>query len=198
MNTTTQKPETLETIASEVRVCEKCPLFRGRLHAVPGSGSGKSGIVFIGEGPGAREDKTGEPFVGSAGKFLDEMLGDIGLLRGDVFITNVVKCHPPGNRDPLADEADICTSAYLWRQLEVLNPKIIITLGRHAMHRFIPKDQKIGEVHGKLFKLKSPKSGRSFNIVPLYHPAAALYNGGMRGVLKKDFRRMGAMLKKGL
>jgi len=196
MKKDTVQSELLESIAEEIRACEKCPLSRGRLRAVPGSGSAKSGIVFIGEGPGAQEDKTGEPFVGSAGKFLDEMLASIGLARGDVFITNVVKCRPPGNREPLPDEADICTSAYLWRQLEVIQPMVVITLGRHAMHRFVPSDKKIGEVHGTLFKLTSPKTGKHFNILPLYHPAAALYNGGMREMLKKDFKKIPKILKK--
>ncbi|MEK9167733.1 MAG: uracil-DNA glycosylase [Patescibacteria group bacterium] len=184
------KDETLELIAGEIRICKKCPLYSGRLNAVPGSGTGKSGIVFIGEGPGAREDKIGVPFVGAAGKFLDEMLADIGLSRSDVFITNVVKCRPPDNRDPEPSEAAICTDTFLWRQLEAINPKLIVTLGRHAMHRFISGDKKIGDVHGTFFNLMSPKTGKTFSILPLYHPAAALYNGGMRGVLKGDFKKI--------
>ncbi|MFC1720669.1 uracil-DNA glycosylase family protein [Patescibacteria group bacterium] len=185
----------LEKLAEQIRICEKCPLAEGRLYAVPGSGSGKSGIVFIGEGPGAREDKIGEPFVGAAGKFLDEMLADIGLKRADVFITNIVKCRPPNNRDPLPDEVKICTENFLWKQLEILNPKVIITLGRHAMHRFIPSDKKIGEVHGMLFHLTSPKTDKKFNILPLYHPAAALYNGGLRKTLKEDFQNVPKIIK---
>jgi len=188
--------EKLDEIGKKIASCEKCPLSRMRMNVVPGSGSAKSGIVFIGEGPGSQEDKKGKPFVGAAGKFLDEMLADINLNREDVFITNVVKCRPPNNRDPLPDEASICTDLYLWNQLEVINPKVIITLGRHAMYRFIPGDKKIGEVHGMLFHLTSPKSGRTFNILPLYHPAAALYNGGMRGVLKEDFSHIPKLLKK--
>lgn len=184
----------LEKIADEIRVCEKCPLWKGRLNAVPGSGTGGSGIVFIGEGPGSQEDKTGVPFVGAAGKFLDEMLADIGMKRDDVFITNVVKCRPPGNRDPKPNETAICTDTFLWRQMEAIRPKLIVTLGRHAMHRFIPADKKIGDVHGELFTLTSPKTGEIFSILPLYHPAAALYNGGMRGVLKKDFKKIGTNL----
>ena len=157
-------------IAKEIQGCEKCPLFLRRLHAVPGEGSSESGIVFIGEGPGREEDKRGKPFVGAAGKLLDEMLAEIGLKRDSVFITNIVKCRPPENRDPEPDEVRICTENYLWRQLEIINPKILITLGRHAMHRFIPADKKISVVHGKLFRLKSPTSGKMFNVLPQYHP----------------------------
>ncbi len=185
----------LEDIAKEIRGCEKCPLFLGRLHAVPGEGSSESGIVFIGEGPGAQEDKEGKPFVGAAGKLLNEMLAEIGLKRDSVFITNIVKCRPPGNRDPEPDEVRICTESYLWRQLEIIDPKILITLGRHAMHRFIPADKKISVVHGKLFRLKSPTSGRTFNVLPQYHPAAALYNGGMRDILMRDFKKIPRILK---
>ncbi len=185
----------LEDIAKEIRGCEKCPLFLGRLHAVPGEGSSESGIVFIGEGPGAQEDKEGKPFVGAAGKLLSEMLAEIGLKRDSVFITNIVKCRPPGNRDPEPDEVRICTESYLWRQLEIIDPKILITLGRHAMHRFIPADKKISVVHGKLFRLKSPTSGRTFNVLPQYHPAAALYNGGMRDILMRDFKKIPRILK---
>jgi len=185
----------LEDIAKEIRGCEKCPLFVGRLHAVPGEGSASSGIVFIGEGPGAQEDKEGRPFIGAAGKFLDEMLAEIGLKRDSVFITNIVKCRPPDNRDPEPDEVRICTESYLWRQLEIIDPKILVTLGRHAMHRFIPADKKISVVHGKLFRLKSPTSGRTFNVLPQYHPAAALYNGGMRNTLMRDFKKIPRILK---
>ena len=185
----------LELIADETRNCNLCPLARCRIKSVPGSGSHSSSIVFIGEAPGANEDKQGVPFVGAAGKFLDEMLEGIGMKRSDIYITNIVKCRPPNNRDPFPDEADICTEHYLWRQLEAIKPKLIATLGRHAMYRFIPSDKKISDVHGKLFKLKSPKSGKSFNILPLYHPAAALYNGSMRDVLKKDFKNVQKILR---
>jgi len=186
----------LRELESDISKCEKCPLFETRVNAVPGIGSSASGMVFIGEGPGAREDKQGVPFIGAAGKFLDEMLSEIGIDRSKVFITNVVKCRPPDNRDPFPEEVNICTDNYLWKQLEALNPKVIITLGRHAMYRFIPLDKKISEVHGMLFDLKSPKTGRSFKILPLYHPAAALYNGSMREILKKDFKKIPNIIKK--
>ncbi|NTV44605.1 MAG: uracil-DNA glycosylase [Candidatus Yonathbacteria bacterium] len=187
--------DTLVTIAEEIGACDKCPLSKTRTCAVPGSGSGKSGIVFIGEGPGASEDKRGVPFIGAAGKFLDEMLADIGFSRADVFITNVVKCRPPNNRDPLSEEARICTEAYLWRQLNVLSPKVMVTLGRHAMYRFLPATEKISDMHGTPVHIKSPKSGSEFTILPLYHPAAALYNGGMRETLKEDFRKLPKILE---
>lgn len=190
------KSQKIDAIAKEIIACNKCPLAEGRLQAVPGAGSAESKIVFIGEGPGAKEDKQGLPFVGAAGKFLDEMLRSIGMKREDVFITNVVKCRPPENRDPFPEEVKICTDSYLWRQLQIINPAIIVTLGRHAMYRFIPADKKIGEIHGKLFHLESPKSGKSFNIFPLYHPAAALYNGGMRGILEDDFKKIPLVIKK--
>jgi len=186
----------LAEIAEKIKKCKLCFLSEGRISAVPGVGSFDAEIVFIGEGPGAREDKTGEPFVGASGKFLDEMLASVKLNRSDVFITNIVKCRPPKNRDPLPDEVAICTENYFWKQLDIIAPKIIITLGRHAMYRFLPADRKISEDHGKLFQFKSPKTGRNFNILPLYHPAAALYNGSMRGVLLEDFKRVPKILKK--
>jgi uracil-DNA glycosylase len=191
-----EKKETLLSIEEAVKICSLCPLSKGRIHAVPGVGNFDPDIVFIGEGPGAKEDEKGEPFVGAAGKFLAEMLASIQMKREDVFITNVVKCRPPNNRDPLPDEVSVCTTNYLWKQLEVLDPKVVITLGRHAMYRFVPADRKISEDHGKLFKLTSPKTGRHFNIFPLYHPAAALYNGSMRQVLLDDFKKIPGMLKK--
>lgn len=184
------KQTIIDAIADEARSCSKCPLSEGRIQAVSGYGSAEADIVFVGEGPGAQEDKKGEPFVGAAGKFLDEMLADIKLARRDVFITNIVKCRPPNNRDPLPDEVKTCTESYLWRQLDTINPLLLIPLGRHAMCRFLPEDKKIGDVHGKLFHLESEKSGRVLNVMPLYHPAAALYNGSMRPVLKADFQKI--------
>ncbi len=190
------KKETLDRIAEEIRGCERCPLAGGRLNAVPGSGSADAEILFIGEGPGAQEDREGIPFVGAAGKFLDEMLSDIGMTRADVFVTNVVKCRPPQNRDPEPEEARICTETFLFRQIETIDPLILITLGRHAMRRFIPADKTITEAHGTLFHLTSPRTGKKFAILPLYHPAAALYNGSLRTVLKKDFKRIPGFLTK--
>ena len=186
----------IDNISEEIKKCKLCPLGKDRIYAVPGTGDPNSNLVFIGEGPGAAEDKTGKPFVGAAGKFLDEMLLSINLQRVDVFITNVVKCRPPNNRDPLPDEVSVCTTQYLWKQLEIIQPQLIITLGRHAMYRFLPADRKISQDHGKIFELKSPKTGRQFNILPLYHPAAALYNGSMRKVLLADFKTIPKILAK--
>ena len=133
------------------------------------------------------EDEQGIPFCGASGRLLDEMLASINLKRDDVFITNIVKCRPPGNRDPLPDEKLTCASTYLDQQLELINPKLIVTLGRHALSHFIP-DLKISEVHGqqKLYK------GRAY--LALYHPAAALYNGGMKSTLIEDFQNIPRLL----
>ena len=190
-----EREQTLASIAEEISSCTRCPLAGGRLHAVPGSGTGKKRIVFIGEGPGAQEDKKGVPFVGASGKFLDDMFASIGMTRDDVFITNVVKCRPPENRDPRDEEVAVCVDTFLWRQLEAIDPLLIVTLGRHAMYRFIPKDKAISNVHGMVFKLTSPRTGKHFNILPLYHPAAALYNGSMRTTLLADFEHIPKVLK---
>ena len=163
----------LADIAKEIHDCSKCPLSEGRTNAVPGAGNPDADILFIGEGPGAREDALGEPFVGASGKFLDEMLASINLAREDIFITNIVKCRPPGNRDPEMAEKKVCTSLYLDRQIGLINPLLIVMLGRHAMEYFLP-GLKISEAAGK------PKRRDGQAYLPLYHPAAALYNGGMR------------------
>jgi DNA polymerase len=191
-----KKEKQLEEISERIKVCSLCLLSQGRILAVPGKGSADAKIVFIGEGPGKKEDEKGEPFIGAAGKFLDEMLASIKLKREDVFITNVVKCRPPNNRDPLPNEVEPCTTNYLWNQLEVISPEVIITLGKHAMYRFLPAERLISKDHGKVFKLTSPKTGKVFNIIPLYHPAAALYNGGLRETLKKDFKKIPKLIKK--
>lgn len=190
---------TLEAIDRAVHDCTACPLAAGRLTAVPGDGDPKSEILFIGEGPGQKEDETGHPFVGAAGKFLDEMLASIGKTRADVFVTNVVKCRPPSNRDPEPDEIATCTDLYLWRQIELINPKLICTLGRHSMGLFLPPDMKISQVHGQPKRIhgKNPQDEeKEYVLLPLYHPAAALYNGGMRETLKYDFKKIPLVLKK--
>jgi DNA polymerase len=135
--------------------------------------------MFIGEGPGFHENEQGRPFVGAAGKFLDDLLGKIGTKRTDVFITNVVKCRPPGNRDPLPEELEAC-SDYLDRQIQGINPRVIVTLGRFSMARFLP-NAKISEVHGQAMRIR----GRL--IVPMYHPAAALHQGSLKPVIERDF-----------
>jgi DNA polymerase len=179
----------LEAIADAVHDCTACPLAIGRLTAVPGDGNPNSDILFIGEGPGQKEDETGHPFVGAAGKFLDEMLASIQKTRADVFVTKVVKCRPPANRDPEPEEITTCTELFLWTQIKIMNPKLIVTLGRHSMGLFIPKI-KISEIHGQ------PKRVKGFVVLPLYHPAAALYNGGMRKTLLYDFQKIPLVLKK--
>ncbi len=180
----------LEAIATAVHDCTACPLAAGRLTAVPGDGDPSSEILFIGEGPGQKEDATGHPFVGAAGKFLDELLKAIGKVRADVFVTNVVKCRPPENRDPEPEEITTCTDLYLWKQIDLMNPKLIVTLGRHSMGLFLPPELKISQVHGQ------PKRVKHRVVLPLYHPAAALYNGGMRSTLLYDFKKIPLVIKK--
>lgn len=173
--------------------CTKCALRKTCTQVVPGSGSTKAKIMFIGEGPGKKEDELGVPFVGAAGKFLDEMLGVIKLKREDVYIANTVKCRPPENRDPLPKEKEACWP-WLIQQIQTIKPKLIVTLGRHSMELFLP-DQKISEAHGKAVSKKFPGLGEQ-TLYTLYHPAAALYNGSMRKVLIKDFKKIPKLLKK--
>jgi uracil-DNA glycosylase family 4 len=175
--------EILAQIKEEVAICEKCELHHSRKNAVPGEGPIDSDIIFIGEGPGFHENEQGRPFVGAAGKFLEELLSEIGLSRDEVFITNVVKCRPPGNRDPLPDEIDACTTNFLNRQIAVINPKVIVTLGRFSMNLLMP-NSKISQVHGKAVKIQDRL------VVPMYHPAAALHQGSLRPVIKEDFSHL--------
>lgn len=182
--------EELNAIAQEVRKCTKCPLHSGRTLGVPGEGSAKAEIFFIGEGPGKNEDETGRPFVGAAGKLLEQLLESIGLTREDVFIGNVVKCRPPGNRDPFPDEIETCTSLYLFNQIRIIKPKLIATLGRHSMHRFLPENFQISKVHGKPFR----RNGQVY--LPLYHPAAALYHNALKETLFADIHRIPKVLEK--
>ena len=176
----------LEQVRSEVIGCVRCPLSQGRTKAVPGEGPAGAEIMFIGEGPGFHEDRQGRPFVGQAGQLLDELLASIGLRRPDVFITNVVKCRPPGNRDPQPSEIAVC-SDYLDRQIAALRPKIIVTLGRHSLAKFLP-GQTIGRVHGQ------PKRVNGTICFPLYHPAAALHQQALRPVLFEDIKKLPALL----
>ena len=172
----------LEAIGAEVRQCTACGLCKQRTKAVPGEGALKSGIMFIGEGPGFHEDRQGRPFVGQAGKLLEEMLAAVGLRREQVFITNVVKCRPPGNRDPQPDEIAAC-SEYLDRQLAAIDPRIIVTLGRFSMARFFP-GAKISAVHGE------PKYADGRAYVPFYHPAAGLRTPAIKQMLFEDIQRL--------
>jgi uracil-DNA glycosylase len=176
----------LTAVASEVRACTRCPLHRGRTQAVPGEGNPISDVLLVGEGPGAREDATGRPFVGPAGHLLSELLGTLGWAREDVFIANVVKCRPPGNRDPEPAEIEAC-SGYLDRQEGALDPAVIVTLGRHSLQRYLP-GARISSVHGQL-----RRSGSRF-VFPMYHPAAALHQASLRETLFADIRGLPAAL----
>ena len=176
----------LTAVASEVRACTRCPLHRGRIQAVPGEGNPISDVLLVGEGPGAREDATGRPFVGPAGQLLTELLGTLGWAREDVFIANVVKCRPPSNRDPEPEEIAAC-SGYLDRQEAALDPAVIVTLGRHSLQRYLP-GARISAVHGQL-----RQSGGRF-IFPMYHPAAALHQASLRETLFADIRGLPAAL----
>jgi uracil-DNA glycosylase len=178
----------LEEIADEIRVCPLCELARTRTHAVPGEGNPRAAVMFIGEGPGYHEDQQGRPFVGAAGKLLEELLDRAGLKREDVFITNVVKCRPPGNRDPLPDEMMAC-SGYLERQIDTIDPTVIVTLGRHSMSRWFP-GEKISKIHG------NPKKIGARTIVPMYHPAAALHQGNIKPLIEEDFAALRKILEK--
>jgi DNA polymerase len=162
----------LEAIAAEVRICTKCRLHETRTKAVPGEGAPDTEVVFVGEGPGFNEDRQGRPFIGRAGDLLVKLLASIGWRRDDVFITNIVKCRPPENRDPLPDEVAAC-APYLQRQLEILDPAVIVTLGRHSMGRFMP-GARISGAHGTVRPADPATGARSALVFAMYHPAAAL------------------------
>lgn len=172
----------LKQVAEEVARCVKCPLHHSRKLAVPGEGPANAEIMFIGEGPGFHENEQGRPFVGAAGKYLDDLLAKINLKRSQVFIANVVKCRPPGNRDPMPEELEACR-AYLERQIQAINPKVIVTLGRFSMANFLP-NAKISSVHGQAMKVK----GRL--VIAMYHPAAALHQQSLKPVVEQDFARL--------
>ncbi|MCX7995817.1 MAG: type-4 uracil-DNA glycosylase [candidate division WOR-3 bacterium] len=182
--------DNLDRITDEILVCAKCPLHRTRINPVPGEGNPNAKIMLIGEAPGANEDRTGRPFCGDAGKVLDELLTVAGLKREEAFIGNILKCRPPNNRDPRIDEIIVCTP-YLERQIEIIKPQIICTLGNYAtafiLKKFGLKDKILGisRIHGKIFETES--SYGKIKIIPMYHPAVAVYNVNMKKVLKKDF-----------
>ena len=178
----------LEKLAKQIKVCTLCELHRSRTEAVPGEGPTHAEIMLIGEGPGASEDKQGRPFVGASGKFLNQLLEQAGVTRTDVFITNVVKCRPPGNRDPLADEIEICTSNYLQHQIDIINPSIIVTLGRHSMGLFF-RGAKITQIHGQMRQV-----GDRF-VIAMFHPAAALHQLSLKETIMADFARLPELLK---
>jgi uracil-DNA glycosylase family 4 len=174
--------ELLKEVAVEVSTCSKCNLCKGRTKAVPGEGSLSAKVLFIGEGPGFHEDRQGRPFVGPAGQFLEELLESINLRRSDVFITNVVKCRPPNNRDPLPEEIAACNE-YLDRQIAVLKPRVIVTLGRFSMAKFFG-NEKISAIHGRARK----KDG--YICIAMYHPAAGLHQNSLKDVIREDFKKI--------
>ncbi len=183
----------LQKISDDIITDNVCSELREQaIQIVFADGNPSADIVFIGEAPGKKEDETGLPFMGAAGKFLNSMLESIGMRREDVYITNIVKYRPPKNRDPSGDEKQAFWP-YLMRQLDVIKPKMVVTLGRHSMEYFLP-GMKIGEVHGELQHINV--SDRTQVLLPLYHPAAALYNGGLRQTLQEDFARIPTILKK--
>jgi uracil-DNA glycosylase len=179
----------LDEVAREVAACTLCELHYSRKRAVPGEGPQNATIMLVGEGPGFYENEQGRPFVGAAGKFLEELLASIAMKRSDVFITNVVKCRPPQNRDPLPAEIETCTKKYLARQILAIDPKVIVTLGRFSMGLFLPS-ARISLVHGQSMWVK----GRL--IVPMYHPAAALHQSALKPVLEKDFAGLPELIAK--
>lgn len=178
--------EVLSQLASEVSVCQKCQLHFSRKKSVPGEGPSTAEVMFIGEGPGFYENEQGRPFVGAAGKFLDELLIRAGLNRETVYITNVVKCRPPANRDPLPDELNACGD-YLDLQIKTINPLIIVTLGRYSMARYMA-NVRISDVHGKARWVENRL------IVPMFHPAAALHQPSLKTAILDDFSRLPAFI----
>jgi len=179
--------EKLAEVAAEVAECTQCVLHHSRKLAVPGEGPAQVEIMFIGEGPGFHENEQGRPFVGAAGQFLDQLLAQAKLKRSDVWITNIVKCRPPGNRDPLPEEIKTCNQ-FLERQIKILNPKIIITLGRHSMSSYMP-GAKISSVHGQMRKI-----GDRY-VIAMYHPAAALHQASIKPAILADFAKLPALLE---
>ncbi|HZP25828.1 MAG TPA: uracil-DNA glycosylase [Dehalococcoidia bacterium] len=176
----------LQALHQQISACLDCSLCKTRTHAVPGEGPENAEIMFIGEGPGFNEDQQARPFVGAAGKFLEQLITSAGLRRSDVYITNVVKCRPPQNRDPLPEEIEACSN-HLDRQIQLIRPRLIVTLGRYSLARFFPREP-IGRLHGQL------RTHAKGNVLPMYHPAAALHAGNMRGIIEQDFRRLPEVL----
>jgi uracil-DNA glycosylase family 4 len=176
----------LADLYAEVEACRKCALWQGRTLAVPGEGPDDAQIVFIGEAPGYHENRLGRPFVGAAGKFLDQLLDSIGMRREDVYICNVIKCRPPKNRDPLPNEVEACRS-FLERQIDLIHPRLIVTLGRHSMATWFPKAS-ISKIHGR------PAQFGELVVLPFFHPAAALHQPKYRADIERDFTRIPEIL----
>jgi uracil-DNA glycosylase family 4 len=181
----------LDVYAAQTAACTRCRLAEGRTQVVFGNGDPNADLMFVGEAPGFHEDKQGFPFVGQAGKLLDQLLGGIGLNRDMVFVANVLKCRPPGNRDPMPDEIEACES-HLFRQVELIEPKVVATLGNFSTKLLSGKPLGITRVHGQVQQVTL--GGRSVLLYPLYHPAAALYTPSMLDVLREDFARIPELL----
>ncbi len=177
----------LSELCREMASCQACGLAEHRTQVVPGEGTDDADIIFIGEAPGYNEDRQGRPFVGAAGAFLDELLSSIGLTRSDVYIANIIKCRPPGNRDPGPGEIAAC-KPWLDRQMQMIRPKVVVTLGRVSLSRFRPNES-ISKVHGR------PTRMGEVVLFPMYHPAAALHQGGLRNTLETDMLRLPEILK---
>jgi DNA polymerase len=176
----------LTDLYSQIRACTRCPLARSRTRAVPGEGPEDATVMFIGEAPGFHEDKTGRPFVGAAGQFLEELLAGIDMTRQDVYIANVIKCRPPGNRDPSPIEIKAC-EGYLDRQIELIRPKMVVTLGRFSMARYFP-GSKISAIHGR------PRKIAGVLYYPMFHPAAALHQPKLRDTVEQDMAQIPELL----
>jgi uracil-DNA glycosylase len=185
---------TLETYAEATAACTRCRLAEGRTQVVFGSGNPRADLMFVGEAPGFHEDKQGVPFVGQAGKLLERLLAGVELRREDVYIANVLKCRPPGNRDPQPDEIESC-EPHLFRQIELIEPKVIATLGNFATKLLSGRPLGITRVHGQEQALTI--AGRSVVLYPIYHPAAALYTPAMLKVLESDFARLPELMGRG-
>ena len=189
------RKEELANIGKRVQDCKQCELWKTRTNPVVGEGSLSARIIFVGEAPGYYEDVQGRPFVGKAGKVLDELLASIGLQRSDVYIANVLKCRPPENRNPVIEEIRACTR-YLDAQLEIIQPEIIATLGNFSLayifDKFGVKKDKIGKIHGKIFTVSTIAGIKK--IIPLYHPAVATYNPNMKATLYEDFKALSERL----
>lgn len=186
--TTIERADRAEALYDRVRTCTLCPLSATRTNAVPGEGPLDAEVLLIGEAPGMNEDKQGRPFVGAAGQFLEELLAAAGMQRSEVYICNVLKCRPPGNRDPLPDEIASC-KPYLDEQIELIDPRVVITLGRYSMARYFPT-LTISRIHGQYKRI----DGRFY--IPMYHPAAALHQQSLREVILDDFRHVPAILER--
>jgi len=185
---TKPQPRPLDDIKQEVIACTKCPLWEGRTQVVFGVGNPSARVLFIGEAPGKNEDLQGEPFVGAAGKYLNELLGYAGLERNDIYIANILKCRPPNNRNPLPEEIQICTP-YLREQTRSINPEFIVTLGNFSTKFVLKTETGITQLHGRL------QQAGKFKVFPVFHPAAAIYDNAKREHMETDFRTLGELLK---